>query len=67
MNDRPEYRRTSGGDGKYHASDSNTEGSADESAEWGGEDMEESASEEDAATVKGVGAGRRQLTGTEGA
>ena len=46
---------------------SGPEESADESAEWGGEDTKESASEEEAATELGAGEAGRPLTATVGA
>ena len=42
------------------------EGSAEESAEWGREDTDETESEEDAKNVVGAGASRKQLTETAG-
>ena len=63
----PEHRMNSGSGGKYRTGGSKTEESAEESAEWEEEDMEYSASEEEAATSMGVGYARRPLTATAGA
>ena len=65
-NDQPEYRRTAGAGGKYCLSSSDTEGSADKSAEWIGEETEESALVEYPTTVMGARAARQQLTATAG-
>ena len=59
MDDPPVCRKDKGAGGKYRAGGSGMEGSADESAKWGGEDTEESALEEDVATVMGAGAATR--------
>ena len=41
------HRKNDGAGGKYRAGGSKTEKSTDESDEWGGEEMQESASEKD--------------------
>ena len=66
MYDLQENKRTAGTGGKYRTSSSDTEVSADERADWGGEETEELASEEDAAMGMGAGASRMKLTATVG-
>ena len=67
MDDLTEHRKNTRAGGKYRTGSSETEESADESAEWGGEDTKESASEEEAATELGAGEAGRPLTATVGA
>ena len=62
----PEQRKTAGAGGKYRAGGRKTEESADESAEWEGEDTEDSALEEEDATAMGEGGARMQMKATAG-
>ena len=64
LDDLSEHPMNAGAGGKYCASGSEREENSDESAEWGGEDMEEL--EEEEATEMGAGEAGILLTVTEG-
>ena len=61
-----ELSKHDGEGGEYCAGGRSIEKSADESAEWTGEEMEESASEEEAETAEGTGKSGMPLTVTAG-
>ena len=66
LDDPSEHRKNSGARGKYRAAGNETEESTDKSAEWRGEDTEESVLKEEAATAMGAGGAGRPLTATAG-
>ena len=59
-------QKNTGAGGKYRTSGRKTEEREDESAEWGEEDTEELASEEEATTAMGAGEDGRPLTAKAG-
>ena len=62
--DPSEHITNAGAGGKYRTGGSETEESLDKSAEWGGEDTEESASKEEAVTAMGEREAGRLMTAT---